>query len=192
MDVRSRRRLFTAVLVLFAAISITRLIITTQGEGGEEATIWIAALIVLAICAIVIAVVLRRVRGLAMHVEKQRPGVHVVPAFTTAETVDQAQAAGAATSGIMPMGGSPVALAVAGDVVEVWLGRETRPRWVVRRTPGGARSTSGSYGIRGTTALEVTDGNAAVTVVPAYRPLRATGGRVGEDVERAIREIAVA
>lgn len=184
-----RKTLYWAVLVLFLVLSIGRLAIHLSRDDYEGATVWIALLIVLAICVVTVIVVLGRARGLAAHVEKRRPGARVVPAFSTAETVDQARAAGASARKMMPMGGSPVALAVVGDVIEVWVGRETGPRWAVRRTPGGVRAASGTYGTRDVRAVLLSDGNTGVTVVPAYRPLRAMGGGATDDVDRALMEL---
>ncbi len=190
MDARSRRTAFVAALVVLAVASVARLVVTVRRDGIDDAALWIALLVVVAVVAVTLWVVVRRAGAVAAHAARRRPGARVIPAFTTAQTVDQAHALGASARGWMPMGGSPVALAVLGDRVEVWARAEDLPRWVVRRLPGAAGEVRAVYGSRETRALHVSDGAAAVTVVPAYRPLRATGGRVGDDVARAVAEIA--
>lgn len=192
MNARSRRTLFVAVLVLFFVISVARLAITIRRDGVEDASLWIALLVVAMIVVVTLAVVVRRAGAVAAHVARLRPGAVVVPAFTTSETLDEARGAGAGARGIAPMGGSPAALAVADGRVEVWVRREPSPRWAVRRVPGGVEESRAVYGSRQTAALRVSDGAGSVTVVPAYRPLRATGGMVGDDVARAVQEIAAA
>ncbi|MFI2103645.1 hypothetical protein ACH436_10145 [Isoptericola sp. NPDC019693] len=192
MNARSRRWLYTAVLVLFFALSAVRLARTIQRDGVEDATLWIALLVVALVVVVTLAVVVRRAGAVAGHVARQRPGAVVVPAFTTSETLDEARAAGASTRGIAPMGGSPAALAVVGDRVEVWVRREPGPRWAVRRAPGGTTQVGAVYGTRETPALRVADGGATVTVVPAYHPLRAAGGLARDDVAHAVREVSLA
>ncbi|MGF0115716.1 hypothetical protein ACQFYA_05210 [Promicromonospora sp. Marseille-Q5078] len=190
MDARSRRWVFLAVLVLFFGISATRLVTTVRRDGVEGATLWIALLVVALVVVVTLAVVVRRAGAVAAHVARLRPGAVVVPGFTTSETLDEARAAGADTRGIAGVGGSPAALAVVGDRVEVWVRREPGPRWTVRRVPGGVAPVGAVYGTRETAGVRVADGGAAVTVVPAYRPLRATGGLAGGDVARAVREMS--
>ena len=190
MDARSRRWVFLAVLVLFFGVSAARLVTTVRRDGVEGATLWIALLVVALVVVVTLAVVVRRAGAVAAHVARLRPGAVVVPGFTTSETLDEARAAGADTRGIAGVGGSPAALAVVGDRVEVWVRREQEPRWTVRRVPGGVSPVDAVYGSRGTAGVRVADGGAAVTVVPAYRPLRATGGLAGDDVARAVREMS--
>jgi len=51
------------------------------------------------------------------------------------------------------------------------------------------RAASGTYGTRDVRAVLLSDGSAGVTVVPAYRPLRAMGGGATDDVDRALVEL---
>ncbi|MCA5892721.1 hypothetical protein LEP48_05055 [Isoptericola sp. NEAU-Y5] len=190
MNAGARRTLFTTVLVLFFVVSVARLVVMTRRDGLESATVWIAVLVVALIIVVTLAVIVRRARSVAAHVARRRPGVPVIPVFTTGETRDEAQAAGAPVRGIAATGGSPAALALVPGEVELWVRREDAPRWSVRRVHGGAQEARAVYGSRGTAALRVSDGATSVTVVPAYRPLRATGGAVGDDVARAVREVA--
>jgi hypothetical protein len=191
MDDRSRRRAYLGVLVAFFVVSVARLVITIRRDGIEAAVLWIALLVVALVVVVTLAVVVGRSGAVAAHVARLRPGALVVPVFTTAETREQAAAAGAATTGIAALGGSPAALAVTDGRVEVWVRREEAPRWAVRRVPGGVDETRAVYGSRETPALRVSDGVAAVTVLPAYRPLRATGGMVADDVARAVRQVGL-
>ena len=192
MNARSRRTLFVAVLVLFFVVSVARLVITIRRDGVEDATLWIALLVVALVVVVTLAVVVRRAGAVAAHVARRRPGARVIPVFTTAETLDEARAAGADEKGIAAVGGSPAALAVTDGHVEVWVRREASPRWTLRRVAGGAGEARAVYGTRETAALRVADGAASATVLPAYRPLRATGGMVAGDVARAAQEIAAA
>ncbi|MFC8597925.1 MULTISPECIES: hypothetical protein [unclassified Isoptericola] len=192
MDSRSRRRWFVTALVLFLALSAGRLALTVSRDGVEGATVWIALLVVAIVVVVTLAVLVRRAEAVRAHVTRLRPGAVVVPAFTTGETLDEARRAGARTHGIAGTGGSPAALAVADGAVEVWVGREEAPRWVVRRVPGGVTEARADYGSRAAGAVRVSDGAAAVTVVPAYRPLRAAGGAAREDLARAVQELTAA
>ncbi|MFE7405522.1 hypothetical protein [Isoptericola sp. NPDC057559] len=192
MDSRTRRRWFVAALVLFLALSVVRIASTAARDGVDGAVIWIALLVVAVVLVVALAVVVRRAGAVRDHVTRLRPGAVVVPAFTTADTLDEARAAGVRTKGISGMGGNPVALAVGNGAVEVWVGREEGPRWVVRRVPAGVAQARAVYGSRESGAVRVADGTAAVTVVPAYRPLRAAGGAGREDLERAVRELTTA
>lgn len=189
MDARARKILFVVALAAFAVFCMYRLARMIQLDRVESATVWVAVLLLLAICVVTVAVVLGRVRGLAAHVGRQRTGATVVPAFTTAETLDEARAAGASSRGWLPVGGSPISLAVLPDRVEVWARKDDAPRWTIRRTPDAAHTASGTYGSRTVEALRVSDGISAVTVVPAYRPLRAAGGLATDDVARAVKAV---
>ncbi|MBL0885428.1 hypothetical protein [Myceligenerans indicum] len=189
MDARARKILFVVALAAFAVFSVYRLARMIQLDRVEGAAIWVAVLLLLAVCVLTVAAVLRRVSGLAAHVGRQRAGATVVPAFTTAETLDEARAAGASSGGWLPVGGSPISLAVLPDRVEVWARKEQAPRWSIQRTPGAAQTASGTYGSRTVEALRVSDGVSAVTVVPAYRPLRAAGGFATDDVARAVEAV---
>jgi hypothetical protein len=189
VNAQNKRVLFVVVLVAFATWSVLRLARDLQQGRSEAATIWIALLVVLAIVGVTLMVVVRRAAACAANAARYRPGAVVVPGFTTAEMTDIARHQGASARGWMPMGGSPVAVVVTPTELEVWGRKDTGPRWVVQRTPGGVTSNKAVYGSREVDAVWAHDGLAAAVLVPAYRPLRATAGAVGTDVERAVAEL---
>lgn len=190
MSANGRKKLWISVLILFALVSAVRLVVTVQRDGIGDSTLWIALLVVLVICGITVAVVVSRSSRVAANARRGRPDVVVVPAYSTAETSEEAAAHANVVPGLMGMGGSPMALVVLPDEVEVWAGgRGTAPSWTVRR-PADARVGRAVYGTRTIDALHVSDGRTSVTVVPAYSPLRAMGGSGKEDLRRAVAEIS--
>jgi hypothetical protein len=187
---RTKRTLYVAVLVAVALVSVLRLVRTVRHDDVEGAVVVLGVVLALAIVAAVLAATARRAGSLAAHVARQRPGSLVVPGFTTAEMPQLAAHLGASARGWLPMGGSPVAIALTPAGYEVWGRKDAAPRWVVRRAPDGVTAGRGVYGARQVGAVWLHDGAAAAAFVPAYRPLRATGGFVGSDVERAVAELS--
>ena len=190
MNTKNKRIAFTVALVVIGVVSVLRLVRTIQEGDSDAATIWVALLIVLAIVVITLAVVIGRARSCAENAASHRPGAVVVPGFTTAEMPELAASLGASRKGWLPMGGSPVAVVAAPEAFEVWGRRDTGPRWTVRRGPEAVAAGRAVYGNREAAAVWLRDGTAAAAFVPAYRPLRAAGGMVGQDVERAVAELS--
>ncbi|WP_402462061.1 hypothetical protein [Isoptericola aurantiacus] len=190
MNARSKRTLYVGLLVVIGLWSALRLTVDLASGRSEAATLWGALLAVLAIVALALLAATRRVAGCAANAARYRPGAVVVPGFTTAEMPDIARHQGASGRGWLPMGGSPVAVVVMPTELEVWGRKDTSPRWVVQRTPDGVTTNGAVYGNREVPAVWAHDGLAAVVLVPAYRPLRATAGMVGEDVDRAAAELS--
>ncbi|MGF0115712.1 hypothetical protein ACQFYA_05190 [Promicromonospora sp. Marseille-Q5078] len=192
MSTRTKRVAYTAVLVLVLVlvVSVLRLVRTLGDGDSDAAAIWIALLVVLAIVVVTLALVSRRAAGCAANAGRRRPGMLVVPGFTTAEMPEIAASLGASRQGWMPMGGSPVAVVATPEAFEVWGRKDTRPRWSVRRGADVAAAGRAVYGIREAAAVWLRDSRATAVFVPAYRPLRATGGAVGADVERAVAELS--
>ncbi|MCK0118035.1 hypothetical protein MWU57_13430 [Isoptericola sp. S6320L] len=190
MNARNKRVTYVTVLLVIAVVSALRLVLDLRSGDTEAATVWIALLVVLAIVAVTLLVVVRRVTACARHAARHRPGSVVVPGFTTAEMPDIARHQGATARGWMTMGGSPVAVVVTPTELEVWGRRDDAPRWVVQRTPDGVTDGPAVYGGREVPAVWAHDGLAAVVFVPAYRPLRATAGTVGTDISRAVAELS--
>ncbi|QAY64363.1 hypothetical protein ET495_15395 [Xylanimonas allomyrinae] len=171
-------------MIMTAFLAGVRLLRTS--DGAEVGANVIAVTVLVALCALLLALVVRRVRACAENAARHRPGAVVVPGYTTAEMCDLAAVAGASTHGWLSMGGSPVAVVVTADGFEVWGRADDAPRWVVRREPGAVAIGSGVYGSRIRRAVRLDDGTLGAVFVPAFRPLRATGGMVGDDVERAV------
>jgi hypothetical protein len=192
MSANARKKLWIGALIVFALVSVVRLVLTVQRDGLGDATLWIALVIVLVICGITVTVMLGRSAGVAANARQNRPDVVVIPVYSTAEAADQAAAFGNPAPGLMGMGGSPMALVVTRAEIEVWAGRRsTAPSWTVRR-PADATVAQAVYGTRSVDALSLSDGSTAVTVVPAYSPLRAMGGSSKEDLRRAVAEVGAA
>ncbi|GAA4720573.1 hypothetical protein APR04_001661 [Promicromonospora umidemergens] len=189
MNANARKKLWIGALVVFALVSVVRLVLTVQRDGLGDSTLWIALVIVLVICGITVAVMLRRSSAVVSNARQNRTDVVVVPAYSTGEAADEAASFANAVPGLMSTGGSPMALVVTEALVEVWAGRRsTAPSWTLRR-PAEATVVKAVYGTRSVDALHLSDGSASVTVVPAYSPLRAMGGSGKEDLRRAITEV---
>jgi hypothetical protein len=189
MSPEARKKLWIGVLIAFALVSVVRLVLTVRRDGVGDATLWIALAIVLLICVVTVTVMLGRSGRVAANARQNRPDVVVIPAYSTAEAADEAATYAAPVPGLMGTGGSPMALVVTGARIEVWAGRRsTSPSWVLRR-PADATVVKAVYGTRSVDALSLTDGTGSVTVVPAYRPLRAMGGSSAEDLRRAVAEV---
>ncbi|WP_166852934.1 hypothetical protein [Isoptericola sp. BMS4] len=189
MNTKNKRIAYTVALVVLFVVSVLRLVRTIQDGDSDAAVIWIALLIVLAIVVIVLAVVSRRARSCAQNAASHRPGAVVVPGFTTAEMTEIAAELGASRKGWLPMGGNPVAVVAVPAAFEIWGRKDAEPRWAVQRGPETVTAGRAVYGNRETAAVWLRDGVAAAAFVPAYRPLRATGGMVGADVDRAVAEL---
>ncbi|MFD2797417.1 hypothetical protein ACFS27_27940 [Promicromonospora vindobonensis] len=192
MSANARKKLWIGALIVFALVSVVRLVLTVQRDGLGDATLWIALVVVLAICGVTVAVMLGRSAGVASNARQNRPDVVVVPVYSTAEAADEAATYAHPRPGLMAMGGSPMALVVTGTEIEVWAGRRsTAPSWTLRRSADAA-VVQAVYGTRSVDALSLSDGSASVTVVPAYSPLRAMGGSSKEDLRRAVAEVGAA
>ena len=192
MSANARKKLWIGALIVFALVSVVRLVLTVQRDGLGDATLWIALVIVLAICGVTIAVVLGRSAGVAANARQNRPDVVVVPVYSTGEAADEAASFANAVPSLMGTGGSPMALVVTGAQIEVWAGRRsTAPSWTLRR-PADVTVVRAVYGTRSVDALHLSDGSASATVVPAYSPLRAMGGSSKEDLRRAVAEVGAA
>jgi hypothetical protein len=187
----SRRRTYGAVLGVVALVSVLRLLLTLR-RGGTGALVWVVAILVVAVVVVVtLAVVVRRVSGLAQHVARRRPGAVLIPAVTAGEMPDLAGSLGVSRRGLGGQGGSPVALAVLPDRVEVWLRGDEAPRWWVARTASTTvRVAPAVFGARRRDAVWVEDTGAALAVQPAYRPLRAQCGAARAELERCVQELA--
>ncbi|GAA1975289.1 hypothetical protein GCM10009718_09200 [Isoptericola halotolerans] len=190
MNVRNMRTVFLAAMVTLAAVSGLRLVADVRAGDTDAAAIWIGLLLVVVILAVVFATMSRRVVSCAARAARHRPGMVVVPGFTTAEMRDIARHQGASARGWLAMGGSPVAVVVTPTELEVWGRLDDGPRWVVQRTPDGVTDGPAVYGGREVPAVWAHDGLTAVVLVPAYRPLPAMVGRVGADVDRAVAELS--
>ncbi|WP_407319032.1 hypothetical protein UQW22_01280 [Isoptericola halotolerans] len=189
MNARNKRVLYVTALVVIAVVSLLRLALDLRDGATDAAAIWVALLVVLVIVGAVLGTLRHRVAGCAAHAARRRPGMVVVPGFTTAEMPDVARHQGASARGWLAMGGSPVAVVVTPTELEVWARREEGPRWVVQRTPDGVTDGPAVFGGREVPAVWAHDGLTAVVLVPAYRPLRAAAGTVGADVARAVAEL---
>lgn len=189
MSANARKKLWIGALIVFALVSVVRLVITVQRDGLGDSTLWIALVIVLLICGVTVAVMLGRSAGVAANARQNRPDVAVIPAYSTAEAADEAASYAGTPRGLMGVGGSPMALVVTSAQIEVWAGRRSAaPTWTLRR-PADATVVQAVYGSRSVDALHLSDGSASVTVVPAYSPLRAMGGSSKEDLRRAVAEV---
>lgn len=190
MNANARKKLWIGALVVFALVSVVRLVLTIQRDGIGDSSLWIALLIVLVICGITVAVMLGRSKRVATNARQGRQDVVVIPAYSTAESAEEAGAYANKVPGLMGMGGSPLALVAAPGQIEVWAGRRsTAPAWIVRR-PAQAGVVQAVYGTRTIDALKVSDGATSATVIPAYSPLRAMGGSGKEDLQRAVAEVS--
>lgn len=190
MNTNARKKLWIGALVVFGLVSVVRLVLTIQRDGIEDASLWIALVIVLLICGITVAVVVGRSGRVARNARQNRADVVVIPVYSTAEAAEEAGAYANKVPGLMGMGGSPMALVVAVGQIEVWAGtRSTAPSWTLAR-PAQAGVVQAVYGTRTVDALKVTDGQVSATVIPAYSPLRAMGGSGKDDLRRAVTEVS--
>ncbi|MCL1869460.1 MAG: hypothetical protein FWF90_03480 [Promicromonosporaceae bacterium] len=180
----------TAGVVLLVAAA--RLWATHRSGDASGTTTTVSILAVLLVIVATLAWAVRAAGRCARNAARHRPGALVVPGFTTAEMPRLADAAGARAKGWLTTGGSPVAIVAVPGGFEVWGPRDAAPRWTVRAVPGGVAVREAVFGSRRAPAVWLSDGAAQAALMPAYRPLRATGGRVGADVQRAVDELTSA
>lgn len=199
-DVSRRRRLYLVAIAIFSVVSIWRLVHLLR-SGSPSGVIIVVALGLIALIVVVTLVLqVARVRGVARRVSRALPGATVVPGLAPAELRTIAAALRVSVRGLGGVGGTPVAVAALPDRIEVWVGRDSAARWTLPR--GAVREIAvqpASYGSSQVDAVWVTartgrlwsGPDAAVVVLPAYRPLRAMfGGRVGADLGRCAEALA--
>jgi len=179
----------TAALVAVAALLMLSLLLDLTGGGAEATTLGVTLLVAVVVVVAVLRGARRRVVACARNAARHRPGAVVVPGVTTAEMPAIARHQGSSARGWSSAGGSAVAVVVTPTGLEVWGRRDTAPRWVVQRTRDGVTSNTAAFGGREVPAVWAHDGLAAVVFVPAYRPLRASAGMVGDDVGRALADL---
>jgi hypothetical protein len=114
----------------------------------------------------------------------------VIPALTAGEMLDIAGALGVPCTGLSGQGGSPVALALLPDRIEVWAKGDEAPRWwLVRSAITSIQVAPAVFGARKRDAVWVQATTGALAVQPAYRPLRSQGGAARADLERCVAEL---
>ncbi len=186
MSARQRRVIYVFGLLLIGGVSIARIVTTPNFS-----TTLIAIAVVVVTILIWAVVAIPRAGIFAEKVRKRRPGITVIPGCISGDMVDYAREYGARARNWNGQGGSPVALAVLPDVIEVWGPRGTEPRWTVQRVPGGVGIDTAIYGNRFVRVVAIKDGTREASFVPAYNPARAAGGLVvTEDLERAVAELS--
>lgn len=187
-----------ALRVLSVLASALFAIVLLRGVVAPEHRIWlfIGVPLALLIAGALVAGLAGRPLLLAARVSRLRPGAVVIAARTTIETRADARLSGAVERRWDELGGSPVALAVLPDRVEVWAVGEDRPRWAVLRRPEqppaavlGTLPVGGAVGVVPTPALLITDGRSRVTVVPVYSVRGSSPQRAAVDVQRALAQI---
>lgn len=115
-----------------------------------------------------------QLRALVTRLAMERPGSRVVLASTTPPMRRDAGSAGVSARRIGRSGGLPMAVAVEGDRVEVWLPGDTGPRWGIRLTTATVRLVRAASGRFAPWCIEVADGDAAVHLVPRVTPANQT------------------
>lgn len=197
----STSRLSVAVRVLsvlLVGLVSIRLLAVVVPDGLR---VWVLAglPVALLLAAGLVLLLAGRPRLLARRVSRLRPGVPVIAAVTTIETRADARMSGAVERGWDELGGSPVALAVLPDRVEVWAAGEDRPRWAITRRPEfppaavlGTMPLSGVVRVQPTPALQFTDGVSRVTVLPVYSAFGVSApARAMAAVQRTLAELGV-
>lgn len=132
--------------------------------------VFIAVLTLLAM--ILMFLRLHRHKRVSRHATRLRPHGHVVPGYTTAESIDLTLAAQASVKGFRPRGGTPIAITADNKSIELWVGVEatariTIPRFKVTQIdvfPGTLRK-------RPIQALGVRTDTTGILFVPAYTPI---------------------
>lgn len=181
-----RGRVFWGRFALIIAPSVVFLVLNVSLLADNDGLV--VLVVMLAVVAVVVwvgmAVMVRRARRLRAHVASCRPGAVVLPATTLLRTYFEAQDLRVRRRGLQVWGqpGAMVVLAVNVDSVELWARGDTgRPRWSVRRRPGGARQIMVSNGVREIRAICVTDETASITVLPGEFTSKVRGARAAAD-----------
>lgn len=186
-----RRNTYVWWLVAIAVVSVVRLVLLVRSGEAGGAVIWIALMIVVALVVVVLAVQTGKVGKVVARVRAARPGALVVPAVSAAQMVDIARALGVPTRGLGAQGGTPIALAVLPDRIEVWGRTDEVPRWwIPRSTVRSVHVAPAVFGSRTLDAVWVMADAGAIAALPAYRPLRAQGGLVRDDLPRMVAELS--
>ncbi|MCP2262733.1 hypothetical protein ACFQHV_00745 [Promicromonospora thailandica] len=132
----------------------------------------------------------RQVDGVAAHASVQRPHGVVIPASALTLSSDTGRELGLQTAGLNASGGSPVALVVLPDRVEVWSGRnESEPRWSADAADLTATVGLVRVGLANKwDVVRLTDGTTTLAVSPRYGTLPLDAGG---DIDRVLAELGL-
>jgi hypothetical protein len=181
-------RMITAWVVVMLVVS-GGLFALADAVGLSPAVLFVLALVGAAVLVVpLLRILTSQVERVVAHASAQRLDGVVVPGAALALSSDTGRALGLQTAGLNASGGSPVALVVLPDRVEVWSGRnESEPRWSA--AAGDLTVAVGLVRVgmsNNWDVIRLSDGSATVAVSPRYGGLPITAGR---DIDRVLREM---
>ncbi|RPF21438.1 hypothetical protein [Myceligenerans xiligouense] len=132
----------------------------------------------------------RQIDQVVEHASVLRPGAVVIPAAALVWTRADREGVGLQMAGRNASGGSPVAVTVLADRVEVWSGRvEPEPRWSVSRADLMVVVDEVRVGMSNVwDVVRLGDGRHDVLVSPRYSP---RPNEAGKDIDRVLAELGL-
>lgn len=183
----ARRMAVAGTVVLVALIVGLPLLPPVLGDWSRVVRVAVLVLVVVAMLFLVDRIQHRQAGIVAARVSGTRPGGTVVPVVALARSRAVGETLGLPTAGHLAVGGSPGALVILRDRVELWIGPDgAQERWSAR--PADVHATAGTVtaGRRTWPAASITDGDVALAVAPRYT---AAPRRTVDDVERLVRAL---
>jgi hypothetical protein len=193
VGVRSRffwtanRMIFVWVLALLVVAGL--LVVLADTAGLLAWSVLVLAVIVAPVGVIPLRGMLTRQIGrVVRQTSDRRPDGTVIPVVALAPSRALGKELGLQADGLNASGGSPAALVVLADRIELWSGKdESGPRWSVPRTSLGTETGRVRVGIANNwDVLWLSDRFRRIAVCPRYSQLPI---EAGNDVDRMLQEL---
>ncbi|MCF4123693.1 DUF6000 family protein [Antribacter sp. KLBMP9083] len=176
------------VVVMLAVVGV--LVVAADAAGLPSLLVLVVALLVgpLSLILPLMRTLTWQVDQVVAHASGKRPESTVIPAAVLTLSRAAGKALGLQTAGLNAWGGSPAAVVVIPDRVELWSGKdEAEPRWSVPRDElligvGQVRAGMATYWDH----VELSDGRHRVALSPRYSPVPSEAGK---DIDRVLAEL---
>lgn len=184
-------RMITAWVVVMLAV-VSALVIGAEAAGVSSIVVFAVVSLVgpLSLLLPLMRTLTRQIDRVVEHTSSQRPGSTVIPAAALTWTRAAGDALGLQTAGRNASGGSPAALIVLADRVELWSGRdEPEPRWSAPREDLAVLVDQVRVGWANIwDVVDLSDGQQHVLLSPRYSPLP---NEAGKDIDRVLTALGL-
>ncbi|WP_225566080.1 hypothetical protein [Isoptericola luteus] len=181
-------RIIVAGLTAVLALMVLMVLLADAVGLPQIAGLATAVVLGLALVAFVVSALAGQVTSLTEHVSRMRPGLTVLPAAALAPTRADRLELGLQRTGPHASGGSPAALVVLADRVELWSGRkEAGPRWSAARNDLVLSLGTARVGTTNWNVVNMSDDHHAVSLAPRYSRLPAHPDNDVSAMLRALR-----